>query len=281
MGTAKIQGVLWGAKPRDWAEVQEGTVLALYEAVLSRTGVGPGTALLDVGCGAGMFCQTAARRGARVSGLDATAPFIDIARTRVPDGDFRVGEMEELPFADHQFDLVTGFNSFQYAASPVDALREARRVARTGGSVVVAVWGKPEDTQASAYLAALGSCLPPPPPGSPGPFALSRDGALEELVTEAGLTPTTVAGWTPCGPMPIPRRPCADCFRQAPPCAPWSTPAHRPYGMRSCRPSHPSRPRPAVTSSATSSFISSPRRKRHGRALLRPPGRPLSRPGWS
>lgn len=193
MGTAKIQGVLWGAKPLDWAEVQEGTVLALYEAVLSRTGVGPGTALLDVGCGAGMFCQTAARRGARVSGLDATAPFIDIARTRVPDGDFRVGEMEELPFADHQFDLVTGFNSFQYAASPVDALREARRVARTGGSVVVAVWGKPEDTQASAYLAALGSCLPPPPPGAPGPFALSRDGALEALVTDAGLTPTTVA----------------------------------------------------------------------------------------
>jgi len=200
MGTAKMQGALWGAKPRDWAEIQEGTVVPLYETVMSRIRVAPGTALLDVGCGAGMFCQMAARRGARVSGLDATEPFIAIARSRVPDGDFRVGEMEELPFADQQFDVVTGFNSFQYAASPVDALREARRVVRPGGFVVVAVWGKPEDTQASAYLAALGSCLPPPPPGAPGPFALSQDGALEALVAEAGLTPTAVAAvdtlWT-------------------------------------------------------------------------------------
>lgn len=192
MGTAKAQGMLWGARPRDWAEVQEGTVVPLYEAVLSRIRVAPGMALLDVGCGAGMFCQMAARRGASVSGLDATEPFIAIARSRVPGGDFRVGEMEALPFADRQFDVVTGFNAFQYAASPVDALREARRVVRPGGFVVVAVWGKPEDTQASAYLAALGACLPPPPPGAPGPFALSQDGALEALAVAAGLAPVAV-----------------------------------------------------------------------------------------
>jgi ubiquinone/menaquinone biosynthesis C-methylase UbiE len=183
MGTAAMQAALWGARACDWAEVQEGVVLPLYEAVLNKTGIGAGTAVLDIGCGAGMFCELAARRGARVTGIDATAALIAIARERIPHGDFRVGEMEALPYAHSAFDVVTGFNSFQYAASPVNALREAGRVARTGAPVVIAVWGTPEDTEAAASLAALGSLMPPPPPGAPGPFALSQDGALEVLVT--------------------------------------------------------------------------------------------------
>jgi SAM-dependent methyltransferase len=190
MGTATMQAELWGARARDWAEVQEGVVVPLYEAVLHKTAVGFAAALLDVGCGAGMFCELAAKRGAQVTGIDATAALIAIARERVPQGDFRVGEMEELPYTDNAFDLVIGFNSFQFAASPVNALREAGRVARKGASIVIAVWGKPEDTEAAAYLAALGSLLPPPPPSAPGPFALSQDGALEALVTQAGLSLT-------------------------------------------------------------------------------------------
>lgn len=192
MGTAGIESRLWGARARDWAEGQEGTVIPLYRAVLQKTQLGAGTALLDVGCGSGMFCEMAARLGARISGLDASEPLVAIARERVPNGDFRVGEMEELPFGDRQFDAVTGFNSFQYAGNPAEALREAGRVARTGAPVVMAVWGKPEDCEAGAYLAALGSLLPPPPPGEGGPFALSQDGALETLASRAGLTPATV-----------------------------------------------------------------------------------------
>jgi hypothetical protein len=56
-------------------------------------------------------------------------------------------------------------------------MQEARRVARPGAPLVIVVFGKPEDTEAVAYIAALGSLLPPPPPGVPGPFALSTDGA--------------------------------------------------------------------------------------------------------
>ena len=77
--------------------------------------------------------------------------------------------------------MVIGLNSFRFAASPVNALQEAHRVSRIGASVVIAVFGKREDTEAAAYLAALGSLLPPPPPGAPGPFALSFDGALGSL----------------------------------------------------------------------------------------------------
>ncbi len=188
-GSAEIQGELWGSKAQDWAKIQEGVCRPLFEAVLSTSGIGPGTALLDVGCGAGMFCALAARRGACVTGFDAADHLLAIARKRVPQSVFRRGEMEALPYADSSFDVVTGVNSFQYAANPVNALREAHRVARSEAPVVIAVWGRKEDCQAAAYLAALRAVMPPPPPGAPGPFALSEDGALEALASEAGLRP--------------------------------------------------------------------------------------------
>jgi SAM-dependent methyltransferase len=97
--------------------------------------------------------------------------------------------MEELPFADGTFDVVTGFNSFQYASSPVAAVKEAKRVARKGGYVVAMAWGRPETCEAAGHLKAVGSLLPPPPPGAPGPFALSVDGALEKLMRDAALAP--------------------------------------------------------------------------------------------
>jgi len=192
MGTAQVQGELWGARAKDWAEIGEGVSRPLYEVVLRKIEVGPATTMLDMGCGAGAFCALAARRGARVSGMDASATLIAIAQQRVPQGDFRVGEIEDLPYADNSFDVVTAFNSIQYAATPLGALKEARRVACPGANVVIATWGKREDSETAALLAAIGSLLPPPPPGTPGPFALSAEGALEALAREAGLTPTHV-----------------------------------------------------------------------------------------
>src|ERR671937_518267 len=188
-GSAQVQGELWGARARDWAEVQEPAQGGLYGPVLDAAGVGEGTRLLDAGCGSGVAAAIAHERGARVSGIDAALPLVEIARERVPGAAFQEGELEELPYGDASFDVVTGFNSFQYAADPVRALREARRVIGNGGTVAIVTWGRPEDCEAAAYLKALGSLLPPPPPGAPGPFALSEPGALEELVAQAGLTP--------------------------------------------------------------------------------------------
>ncbi len=126
MGTATVQAQVWGVRARDWAEVQEGTFLPLFERVLDQTAVRSGSEVLDIGCGSGLFCELAARRGALVSGLDASEALLAIAQERTPQGDFRTGDMEELPYAAATFDLVTGFNSFQFAADPVNALRQAR-----------------------------------------------------------------------------------------------------------------------------------------------------------
>ena len=190
-GSAAVEGELWGARARDWA-LQEELGAAMYAPVLDAAGVGENSRLLDVACGSGVAAAIARKRGAKVSGIDASLPAIEIARERVPDADFLAGEMEALPYADASFDVVTGFNAFQYAADPVRALGEARRVVRAGGTVAIVTWGKPEDCEAVGLLKAFGSLMPPPPPGAPGPFALSAPGALEELAVQAGLTPAGV-----------------------------------------------------------------------------------------
>lgn len=192
MGSASAQGQIWGSRARDWAEVQEKVSLPFYEAILENGLVREGTSLLDLGCGSGYFCQMAARRGAQVSGLDAAAPLLAIARERVDSGDFRDGEMEDLPFANQTFEVVTGLNCFQFAANPSNALREAARVTMAGGTVVIGTFGKPQDSDVTAYIAAMRALLPAPPPGGSGPFALSSDGMLEALATQAGLAPGDV-----------------------------------------------------------------------------------------
>lgn len=189
MGSSQMQGKLWGAAAADWSQLSEPAMTPVYAAVFDAIGIGTGTRLFDAGCGAGLALQLAYRRGATVTGLDAAAGLVAVAREQLPTADIREGELEELPYADGCFDAVTAFNSVQYAADPVAALRELRRVVVPAAPVVVVTWAVPERCETRAVLAAIGGLLPPPPPGAGGPFALSAPGKLEELVAAAGLTP--------------------------------------------------------------------------------------------
>lgn len=191
--SGRRQADLWTERAQDWADVMEGWTgwgIPVYRHVLERIAVDRDTRILDVGCGAGRFSRIAADRGAAVSGLDATAAFVEIARQRVPDGDFRVGDMETLPWATDSFDVVTGFNSFFIAADMVNALREAGRVARPGASVAMTVFGRPERCQSTVVFSSLRQFMPPgetdKKPEGPG---LHEEGTLEARATDAGLSP--------------------------------------------------------------------------------------------
>jgi SAM-dependent methyltransferase len=185
-------GRIWGARASDWARIQEQQCAAGYHAVFDKVPVGSETRLLDAGCGAGMAIQLAADLGATVAGIDASAALLQIARDRLPGARLEQGDLEALPFEDGSFDVVTGFNAFQYAADPVAALQEARRVTTPGSKVFIMTWGEPGSMEATAFVAALKPLLPPPPPGAAGPFALSEPGKLEALAARAGLTPREV-----------------------------------------------------------------------------------------
>jgi SAM-dependent methyltransferase len=188
MGTAEVQGRLWGSAPADWAELQEPSGAPIYEAAFDAMGITDGCRLLDIGCGTGFALQLAHKRGAVVSGFDASEAMLGVARTRLPEADFRQGDLEALPYAAGSFDAVTAFNSVQYAADPIQGLREIQRVAVPGAPVAVATWGDPARCDGKAIIGAVGALLPPPPPGAGGPFALAVPGALEALVEQAGLT---------------------------------------------------------------------------------------------
>jgi SAM-dependent methyltransferase len=190
--TATMNGRLWGARARDWSAIQEPQFRPLYIAVFERTGVKVGTRYLDVGCGAGLAVQMAHALGAKVSAIDAADGLLAIGRERTPAADLRQGDLEELPFGDAEFDLVTGFNSFQYAGNPTLALREGARVAKPSGHIVIVTWGEPQGMPAVSVITALKPLMPPPPPGAPGPFALSDEKALRQFAITAGLTPLDV-----------------------------------------------------------------------------------------
>ena len=144
MGTSQMMGELWGAKAVDWTELGEPVSRPAFEAAFTRTGIGPGTRLLDLGCGAGGAMVLARSLGAEVTGLDASSELVRVARSRLPGVRVEVGDLEELPFQDAGFDVVTGFNSFQFAGDIPRALREAQRVCRPGGAVLMCVWGPRE-----------------------------------------------------------------------------------------------------------------------------------------
>lgn len=189
MGSAQKQGEIWSAGARSWADLQEIRHTPIYEAAFDAIGVGRETTLLDAGCGAGLALDMARARGASVAGLDAAEGLLAIAKERLPLEDLRQGDIEELPFEDDSFDAVTAFNSVQFAAEPVNALKEIRRVCKPGNPVAVTVWAPQEENDMRALLDALRGLSPAPPAGAPqgGPFTLSERGALEALMREAEL----------------------------------------------------------------------------------------------
>jgi SAM-dependent methyltransferase len=184
-GSAAVQGDLWGARAAEWA-LHERQYVTLYEAAIARLGVGGSTRLLDVGCGSGVFLRTAADRGAAVSGLDASAAMIEHALERVPEADLRVGDLQFLPYEDGQFDVATSFCSFWFAADPLAALRELRRVVRPGGKVLLLVFGRPERCQLGPAIGAVSALMPEPPRSK---FDFHEPGLLEEMARAAGLEP--------------------------------------------------------------------------------------------
>jgi SAM-dependent methyltransferase len=185
---AEVQRRLWGTDPQAWADLAESHNQPLFEAVLDAAGVGPGTRLLDVGCGTGLTLVLAAGRGAIPSGLDVSPGLLCIARERLPDADLRDGDMESLPFADASFDAVAGVNAFQFAGDPRRALSEAARVLRPGGRVVASLFAEPERSQGTLAHEAMTALIPAERAADHAPYALSAPGNLEASLVSAGLT---------------------------------------------------------------------------------------------
>jgi SAM-dependent methyltransferase len=181
------QRELWSSNPRDWAEIAEPENRELFEKLLDLTGVGPATRLLDIACGSGYAAALAAARGAQVTGVDIAPALLEIARERTPDGSFLEGEMDALPLADDQFDVVTSVNGFQFALDTANAFAEAARVLVPRGRMAAATFAEPERCEGTVLHLAMKALVDEPADDGYVPYALSAPGGLERMLGPAGL----------------------------------------------------------------------------------------------
>ena len=105
--------------------------------------------VLDVACGTGDLTLAFARANpapAAVTGLDFTAPMLDVARTKAKpaEASFVEGDAMSLPFADASFDVLSIAFGIRNVSDPARALREFRRVLSPGGRLVILEFGEPK-----------------------------------------------------------------------------------------------------------------------------------------
>jgi len=95
--------------------------------------------LLDLGTGTGRSAIGAARRGAVVTGVDAAPAMLRVARANAAGYPvtFVQADMTALPFADARFDAVLILTALCFVSSPGAVLREAARVLRPGGRLII------------------------------------------------------------------------------------------------------------------------------------------------
>ena len=128
--------------------------------LVERVGVSAGDEVLDVGCGTGTVAITAARRDARVTGVDITPELVDRARENADSAgvegiSWREGNATDLPFADDAFDVTLSNLGHVYGDPPDAAARELLRVTRPGGRIGFTSW-----TPTSPYPAMAGVVVP-------------------------------------------------------------------------------------------------------------------------
>lgn len=113
-----------------------------HAEVIAENLVLPGSNILDVGCGAGRMARLLTGLGAKVTGLDPGEALLERARMVEPEGDetYVEGVGEDLPFDPESFDIAFFFNSLHHipGASLGQALEEARRVLKAGGTLFIA-----------------------------------------------------------------------------------------------------------------------------------------------
>lgn len=155
-------------------------------------GIRSGMRVLDVACGTGVVSVTAARMGARVTGLDLTPELLQQARANAQlaglEIDFHEGDVEQLSFEAETFDAVVSQYGHMFAPRPDVAIGEMLRVLKPGGTIAFSTW--PPELFIGRMFKLVAEYLPPPPPGvSPPPQwgdpAIVRDrlgAAVRDLV---------------------------------------------------------------------------------------------------
>jgi SAM-dependent methyltransferase len=179
----------------DWGAGSYETTAAIElapasDVVVETAGVTAGETVIDVACGTGNGALAAARRGARVIGVDGAPRLLEVAAQRARRArvelDLREGDLLALPVDDDCADVVVSVFGVVFAPDPAAALRQLRRALRPAGRVVVSAWVP--DGPIDAMVGAVGRIIARITDSRPGPrFAWHDPAALGPLAAQAGL----------------------------------------------------------------------------------------------
>lgn len=162
------------------------------EAFVGRLALGPGLAVLDAACGSGNLTIPAARTGATVTGLDLVPALLADAarwaRRERLDVALEQGNVEALPYADGQFDVVMSMFGVMFAARPYLTAAELARVTRPGGRVALANWTR---TGFTGRLLAMHAAVVPPPAGVPSPLLWGDETNIRTMFDDTAWDVTT------------------------------------------------------------------------------------------
>jgi SAM-dependent methyltransferase len=168
----------------------------MVEPLLDGAKVGSGSRVLDTASGPGYVAAEAARRGARVTGVDVAEAMVDRAAAEHPDVEFRRADAQSLPFEDEVFDAVVCNFGLPHFGRPERAVAEKARVLAPGGRLALTTWDAPAQMRMfGVFLEAVADAGAGPPDGlPPGPdvFRFSDDGEFRDLLEGAGLNDVDV-----------------------------------------------------------------------------------------
>lgn len=167
------------------------------EALVSALEPRPADTVLDLAGGTGDMAEALSSRVACVIATDLSPVMVDAARRRaIPNAEHRVMNMQAIDLPDESVDAVVCRFGYMLLPDPGLALRETRRVLRSGGRLAFATWAPAKwNPWATAYGPVLieRGLTEPPKPGEPGQFALGDPDEIESLVGSAGFGEVSVA----------------------------------------------------------------------------------------
>jgi ubiquinone/menaquinone biosynthesis C-methylase UbiE len=133
----------FGKQADVYARMRQTTDERSLNALVQISGADAGSRVLDIACGPGFLTMAFAARCRHAVGVDATEPFLAMARAEaehrgLDNVEFRAGNAEQLPFGDGSFDLVACRAAFHHFARPGHVLAEMTRVATRQGRLLIA-----------------------------------------------------------------------------------------------------------------------------------------------